>query len=67
MGGKGLVNDMVVVCLGQASKPVENIIIPAVASDDHPASYKIRGVNKLKSSGYGLDLGLESDQVSDKV
>ena len=62
-----MVNDLVVVFLGQTSKPVDMLVIPVIAYDNHPVNYLMGGVNTLNYSGDWMELGLKIDQVSANV
>ena len=55
------------VCLGQTSKPVEMLIIPAVATNNQHVFDPMGSVNKLKLSGDVVELGVESDMLCSKV
>ena len=63
MGGKRLVIVLLAVCLGQTSKPIDMLIIPAVATDIQHVTDLMGSFNKLKLSGDVVDLCLESDPV----
>ena len=67
MGGEVQLIGLLVVCMGQTSKPVDMLIIPAVATNNQHAPDPMGSVNKLNLSGDVLELGLESDQVCYKV
>ena len=51
MGGKRLVIVLLAVCLGQTSKPIDMLIIPAVATNNQHAPNQMGSVNKLHLSG----------------
>ena len=55
------------VCLGQTSKPVGTIIIPAVANDNQPVPDLKRDANFRKFSVNGPDISLEGDQVKANI
>ena len=67
MGDEGLVSGLLVVCLGRTSKPVDMLIIPAVATNNQHVTDLMVSVNKLKLSGDVVELGLESDSTCSKV
>ena len=67
MGDEGLVSRLLVVCLGRTSKPVDMLIIPAVATNNQHVTDLMVSVNKLKLSGDVVELGLESDSTCSKV
>ena len=67
LGGKRLVIGLLAVCLGQTSKPIDMLIIPAVATNNQHAPNPMGSVNKLHLSGDMLDICLEIDQVCYKV
>ena len=58
---------MPMVCLGQNSKPVGTIIIPAVVTDNQPVPDLTRDANCRKFSVNGADLSLEGDQVKANI
>ena len=58
---------MPMVCLGQNSKPVGTIIIPAIVTYNQPVPDLIRDANCRKFSVNGADLSLEGDQVKANI
>ena len=58
MGGEVQLIGLLVVCMGQTSKPVDMLIIPAVATNNQHAPDPMGSVNKLNLSGDVLELGL---------
>ena len=67
MGGEALVIGILVVCMGQTSKPVDMIIIPSIATNNQHVPDPMGSVNKLNLSCDVVELGLEIDQVCSKV
>ena len=67
MGGEALVIGILVICMGQTSKPVDMIIIPSIATNNQNVPDPMGSVNKFKFSGDVIELGLESDPVCSKV
>ena len=67
MGGEVQLIGLLVVCMGQTSKPVDMIIIPSIATNNQHVPDPMGSVNKLNLSCDVVELGLEIDQVCSKV
>ena len=66
-GFQGMSSGVLVVCMGQNSKPVDKIILPAVEANNQYLTHPKRGYNNHKFYINNAGIGLECDQVCDKV
>ena len=60
-------SEVLVVWLGKNTKPVDTIILLAVADNNKPVSHKIGGDKTCKLSLNVAGIGLASDQMCDKM
>ena len=62
-GREGLASEVLVVRLGQTSKPVDMLILPSVATNNQLGPQPTEGADNRKFSLIRVGLGLESDQA----